>query len=458
MTGDTQPSFPIPTTPPSTGEYCAYCGTRFKEGTVFCEMCGAVRPSVRTAPPTSHMDWRTWAIRPREYPVAYKHTPWRAILKAFFAVCIISVVFSLIMGLIALIYGVGLVTPYILDTGYSYPLFLVFPIFVNLMYISGYPLLGYYFLLVAVIVASCAWVFLTGFKGFFNELTMKAKSREHSPIFDIGGLVSVNAFVTFAIVFIAILFGASDTSAPDTGDLEDTLFSLANAAVWEEVIVRVLLIGLPLLVIDIVRHKSKKHWHSYILGGKFEFGIPEIVLVIVSATIFGFAHFVGGWALWKVPAASIGGIAFGYLFLKYGLASAIVMHFAVDYSGMPSQVFGYSNTIELILIVFWLGLGFVFTVYFITRIGEFLTGQKFLETKPQPAGAPWPEPIGFQPTYAQQQPYAPTQYGQWPPAQPGQAVVPQEAFYGGYICPNCGNREARWINGRFQCLRCGKLT
>jgi membrane protease YdiL (CAAX protease family) len=457
VTGDTQPPLPIPT-PPSTGEFCAYCGTRFKEGTVFCEMCGGVRPSMRTTPPTSHMDWRTWALRRQDYAATYKHTPWRAILKAFFAVCILSIVFSLIAGLVALIYGVGLVTPYILDTGYSYPLFIVLPIFVTLLTISGYPLLSYYLFLVAVIVASCTWVFLSSYKGFFKELTMKAKSREHSPIFDIGGLVTVNAFVTVVIVFIAILLGSSDTGSIDTGTLEDTLFKLANASVWEEIIVRVLMIGLPLLVIDLVRQKSNRHWHSYILGGKFEFGIPEVVLVIVSATIFGFAHFVGGWPFWKVPAASIGGIAFGYLFLRYGLASAIVMHFAVDYSGMPSQVFGYSNMIEQILIVFWLGLGFVFTIYYMTRIGEFLTGVKFLETRPEPAGAPWPQPMGFQPTYAQQQAYAPAQYGQQPQMQPGPAVVPQGAFYGGYICPNCGNREARWVNGQFQCLRCGKLT
>lgn len=459
MSGDTQRSDSSPTAPPNTGEFCIQCGTHFKQGAVFCEMCGAVRPSMRTMPPTSHMDWRTWALRRDQYPIAQRRTPWRALLKAFFSFSVFTVIISLIAGLVALIYGMGLVTPYILDTGYNYDLFIVIPIFIALANLSGNILLAYYFAIVAAIVASCAWVFLTSYKGFFNELTVKAKPREHSPIFDISGLVFANVFLTLVILFIAVILGAGDTDDVVEGDLEEMLFALANASVWEEVIVRILMIGLPLVVVDLIR-KKKMRWHAYIIGGKFEIGIPEVVLVIVSATIFGYAHFLGDWGFWKVPAASIGGIAFGYLFLKHGLASAIVMHFAIDYAGMPSQVFGYSNTVEGILLLIWVGLGFVFTVYYLTRIGEFLTGQKYLEDgPPQLIPSPVPQAWGFQPGYAQQ---PPSQYGQsgvqQSPSAPTPPVEPGRAYYGGYVCPNCGSTEARWINGQFQCLRCGKLT
>jgi membrane protease YdiL (CAAX protease family) len=407
------------------------------------------------------MDWRTWALRRDQYPIMQRRTPWRSILKAFFSFSVFTVIISLIAGLAALIFGVGLVTPYILDTGYNYDLFLVIPIFVTLANLSGNVLLAYYFAIVAAIVASCAWVFLTSYKGFFKELTVKAKPREHSPIFDISGLVFVNVFITLVIVFIAVILGAGDTQDPVEGDLEEMLFALANASVWEEVIVRILMIGLPLLVIDLIRRKPKMRWHSYILGGKFEIGIPEVILVIVSATIFGYAHFLGDWGFWKVPAAAIGGIAFGYLFLRHGLASAIVMHFVIDYAGMPSQVFGYTGVIETILILIWLGLGLVFTVYYLTRIGEFLTGQKYLEDgPPQLIPTPVPQPWGYQSAYVQQQQQ--NQYGQYgaqqPPYAPTQPVEPGRAYYGGYVCPNCGSTEARWINGQFQCLRCGKLT
>ena len=429
---------------------------------------------MRTAPPTSHMDWRTWALRKNEYPIAQRRTPWRAVLKAFFSFSVFTVIFSLVAGLAALIYGVGLVTPYILDTGYDYPLFIVIPMFVTLANLSGNILLAYYFVIVAAIIASCAWVFLTSYKGFLKELTVKAKPREHSPIFDISGLVFVNVFLTLVIVFLAVILGASDTESPDAGDLEATMFALANASVWEELIVRVLMIGLPLLVVDLVRKmldrgkqirnlpvmkRQDRRLYRYILGGKFDIGIPEVVLVIVSATIFGYAHYLGDWGFWKVPAAAIGGIAFGYLFLRHGLASAIVMHFAIDYAGVPSQVFGYSGVVESIMVLIWLGLGFVFTAYYLTRIGEFLTGQKFLEDgPPQLVPAPVPQAWGYQPAYATQQPHQYGQYGSQQPSGPPPPVVPGGAFYGGYVCPNCGYTQARWINGQFQCLRCGKLT
>jgi len=459
VSGDIQRSDIPPTAPPSTGDFCIQCGTRFKEGAVFCEMCGAVRPSMITAPPTSQMDWRMWALRRNEYPAGLqKRTPWRAVLKAIFSLSIFTVLFSLIMGLAALIYGVGMVTPYVLDTGYEYGLYIVVPVFVTLAVLSGNALLAYYFAVVAAIVASCSWVFLTSYKGFLKELTVKAKPREHSPIFDISGLVFVNVFLTVAIVVIAVLLGAGDTDTPVDGDLEETLFALANASVWEEVIVRILLIGVPLLAIDLIRRKSMKRWYAYFLGGKFAIGIPEVVLVIVSATIFGYAHFLGGWGFWKVPAAAIGGVAFGYLFLRHGLASAIVMHFAIDYAGMPSQVFGYSTVPETVILLMWLGLGFVFTVYYMTRIGEFLTGKKFLEDdRPRPFAAPVPQPWGFQPSSGQR-PYPYTPSGGQQPNAPSQPVEPAGAFYGGYVCPNCGYTQARWNNGQFQCLRCGKLT
>jgi hypothetical protein len=460
-------------TQPSAPEFCAQCGARFKEGAVFCEMCGAVRPSMWSAPPTSHTDWRTWALRSREYAQVQKRSSWRVFMKALMALCVLTVVASLVMGTIALVYGVGLVTPYILDTGYDISLYIVLPVFVYILNLSGYALLTYYFILVAVIVACTAWVLLTSYKVFVKELTMKATSREHSAIFDIGGLVSVNVFMTFAILLIAIMFGETNTGGPSGGDLENLLFQLANASVWEEVIIRILMIGLPLLFIDLVRRamdrgrltknlpvvkKQDRRWYQYILGGKFEIGIPEVVLVLVSATIFGYAHYLGSWGLWKVPAASIGGIAFGYLFLRHGLPAAIVMHFAVDYSSVPSQVFGYSDTIEVLLIVFWLGVGFVFTFYYITRIGEFLTGRKLLEDRPVPAGAPWPQPAGYVPMQPQQYYYPPQNPQQMSMQSGPPAVEPQQAAYGGYVCPVCGNTEARYVNGRFQCLRCGNLT
>lgn len=451
------------TPPPKPSESCLNCGALYKDGALFCDRCGAIRPSLINAPPTQHTDWRAWALQRAQYRPVARRSQWRRTLKAVMAYLMLSVVISLIAGLITLVYGIGIVAPDILDSpdwADGHTLFIVVPIFIDLFTISGYALLTYYFLIVAAIIASCAWVFLSSYKGFLNELTMKAEPRNHTALFDIAGLIFVEMFALLVVVFIAFLLGISDTESGVSGTTSELLFLLANASVWEELIVRVLLIGLPLLVIDLAIRKKPIKWGKYIFGGGFNFGIPEIVLLTFSAAIFGYAHYIGGWEAWIVPWDALGGLTFGYLFLRHGLASAIVLHFIIDYRGMPTEVFGLSQGFVVVLIMLWMALGAVFTIYYLLRIGEFFTGKKYLDEKIQ----------YHMPYHVQPMPYPPIQQ-QWtqnmpqnqPPAvTPGEQgrgmVPPQQGIYGGYVCPSCGGTEARWANGKFQCLRCGRLS
>lgn len=382
-------------------------------------------------------------------------------LKAILSYALLSVMVSLVIGLITLVYGASIVMPDILDTWGGWELFIVVPVIIPLVILSGYSLAAYYMLLITAIIASCTWVFLTSYRGFLSELLMKARSREHSALFDIGGFVTVNVFVSLVLVIVFAALGATDTEAPSLGTTSEALFVLANASVWEELIVRVLLLGLPLLVIDIVRRRKDRRWHKYVLGGAIEIGAPEVALVVASSTIFGFAHYDGGWGVWKIIDAGIGGLMFGYLFLKFGLPSAIVLHFAIDYSSMPAEVFGLSDAYTTFLILLWLALGAVFFVYYIIRIWEFLTGARVLDERPGYAGAPWPQPTPYSfgsglPSQPSPSPPSPGTIEGLPGQSPDQ--VPRQSFMGGYVCPSCGGTEARYVDGRYQCLRCGKLA
>lgn len=386
---------------------------------------------------------------------------WRELVKALMAVAMITFILQTILAIAILIYGVHLVWPDILNGANDLSrtsLYLVLPMLVPIVTLSGYSMLAYYMFLVVAILASCSWVFFTSAPTFAKELVGKAKSREHSPIFDICGLT----FALLSINFVIILLADVTTTGGTTRSVSWFLFHLASASVWEEIAVRVLLIGAPLIFVDLVRRKMQTRWYAYFLGGKFEFGIPETILVIVSSAMFGYAHFLGGWGAWKIPATGIAGIAFGYLFLKYGLAAAITYHFAWDYLGMPSSVFDSFafGFLTVLAILAWVGLGLVFIIYYVTRIGEFLTGDKFFEAKPVVAGVPWVDPrINI---YAQMPVYrpaytSPTQYMPRPPQTPP-SQAPSQGAGGGYVCPFCGNTEARWVDGRFQCLRCGRLA
>jgi len=371
----------------------------------------------------------------------------------------LSFLLQLALSAIVLVYGATIVAPEIMDSWEGFPLFLVLPVIVEIVTLSGTALLAYYFLLIAAILASCAYFFAKGTRPYLRELTMSAKSREHSIIFATIGLLFATVFFS---LLIALLVSPSEDELPEAATTAEYLFLLANASVWEEVIVRVLMIGLPMLVIDLVRRKWQTRLRSYIFGGGFRMGMPEVSLLVASSLIFGFAHFTSGWGAWKILPATVGGLAFGYLFLRYGIAASITMHFGTDYLTMPIEVsdsFGLA-VITGIGIVVWAAFGLIFFTYYTIRVIEFLSGTKLFEP------APTPEPVTFAWPYVT--PISPpTNNGQWPgdqrPADPGtmgrpRATVPPPrsgSVVGGYVCPRCGGVEARWRDGRFECLRCG---
>lgn len=454
MTEEGAPA-PAEQAPDKKENRCAACGNVIPRAGYFCPNCGTPVPG---APPPYALHPRTWTGQPVYFERPRSST--RAVFKAIAGVLIISFAAVLIIELVTLIYGASLVGPDILDSGWRYPLFVITPVLVRFASLSGYTLLGYYLFLVGAIVVSVAWVLLTSMKGFRAELEMKAKPREHSALFDAGALMFATIF--FSIVTALLLGGSSP--APSSGNtLSQSLLTFASASVWEELVTRVLLIGVPLLIIHIVI-KKRQALHKYLLGAGFKLGVPEAALIILSGAMFGVAHYDGGWGAWKIIPATVAGFAFGYLFLRHGLPAAIVVHFGTDYLSMPSDVFNSTGLLGVLGIteLIWAGAGAVFFVYFVIRILEYLSRTELFAEKARPqVAAQW----GYW-TYPQQ----PTPYGPLPQVQtpttpvrtPEQhvsyAVPIGHGFGAGYICPACGGREARWIDGRFQCLTCGRLS
>ena len=433
-------------------ERCAVCGTGIPELGVYCPNCGAVKPSMRGRPPPYAPSW----MRAGPPPQQGRSTPQvRAIFKLLASFVMLSLIVWVLFAFVSMIVGVGIVAPDIQDHQLEdFRFFVAVPYLLFFGSLSGTGLLVYYLFLVAAISASLAWVVISSAKGYFKELSMKAKPREHSALFEICALMFATLFLNFVIIIVT---GAANETTPGTQTDAEMLFSLANASVWEEIAVRVLLIGVPLLFVDLVRRNTRKDWYAYFLGGKFKIGIPEIALIVFSAVMFGVAHYLGGWGEWKIPAAGIAGLAFGYLYLKFGIAASITLHFTFDYLSGPDIVFTSTDfTIILgLLALAWIAAGAVFTGYYVLRIIEFFTGKRFWEERPQPAawGAQWQQPYPPSHQTSQQGPYQTSTY------QPSYPPPPQvQAPFGGYVCPACGNLEARWVNGRFQCLRCGHLS
>src|SRR2546430_127650 len=132
------------------------------------------------------------------------------------------------------------------------------------------------------------------------------------------------------------------------------LFELANAGVYEEIIFRLLLIGLPMAVgsvvlriMDVNRGATGNGPGSagryiggawrYLIGGVLRRDSPKEALVagwaflFASSAIFGLAH-APGWGYWKVVPSMVAGLGFGYLFLRHGGGAAISAYFVNDYA------------------------------------------------------------------------------------------------------------------------------
>ena len=366
-------------------------------------------------------------------------------MRTLAAAFMVTFALYLVVCLFTLVYGIDIVNRDIGD--HSYTLYFVFLAVVPLVTISGSLLLAYYLLIVAAIIASAIWLLFRSGRKFADELTMKGKARAHSPFFDLCGLMFAVFFINTVIVLFLTASGRTPLSPVDEMEDWELLFLLANASVWEELIARVAIIGIPLLMIDslFLRRSVRSIWR-YILGGALRIGWTEAALMVISATVFGVAHYEG-WGSWKVFPAGIAGLAFGYMFLKHGLPAAIMLHFSFDYLAMPITIFDDLIALQLLValgVLLWIGMGMAFTVYFTVRVVEFVTKRTFMDGDGGvPSGAQGWDGEWRQPP--------PPQHGverQWHPT----AGVGR----GFFICPICGSYEARWHEGGLQCVGCGR--
>lgn len=387
---------------------------------------------------------------------------WRDIVRSISAVVMISFGVYLVACLATLLYGMDVVFPE-LETR-SFTLHVVFIEVLPFITMNGPVLYGWYLFLVTAIMLSAIWVFLRSARGFVGELTMKSEARNHSPFFDVCGLMFAVFFINTIIVLAMMAAGGEVVDPIEEMETWELLLILANASVWEELVIRVLMIGLPLIAVDAAMRRGLRRPHKYVLGGGISIGRAEVALVLMSSIIFGFGH-LEGWGVWKVFPSGLAGVAFGYLYLRHGLAASILLHFSFDYLSMPLLVFDDSFAFTVVVgigILLWIGLGLLFAIYFTIRLVEFLSGRALFDPKggaATPSGhvrtlypRPYPAPQSGEEVVGVGRPSAheDTRFND--------GVGAMSPASGGYFaCPVCGSTGARWMSGKTQCLGCGRL-
>jgi len=320
-------------------------------------------------------------------------------------------------------------------------IFILFPLPFGVTYISGHTFAFYYLFLVGSILLSYAVLFYTGwedlvsyvknvFRGKFKKLD-KNKSATTSPILRLITVFTALIFISYLYFIILELTGRGIEPPEEFLErpLWQRIYSLTQAAVWEEVVVRIAYIGLPMVIYALA--KGKRNFTRYLLGG-FGFGERHSVkLVIISSVIFAVAHLPGwGWDPFKAIQVLPAGIFFGYLFVKDGIHSAIIIHFIWNFLSVPDTLMNIPNfdTVLPLMILFWMAVGMYYTYEYITKFIRWVTEGHEKEVKK--------EEKDFQ----------------------GEKEVKDHTagVTIGYVCQSCGYNKAEYTSeGKLRCTRCG---
>lgn len=311
------------------------------------------------------------------------------ILSAITGILIVLLTFLFAVNhVMAVIYAHWAIPNY--GAGSSISLSIFVPQAVKIATLSGQFFMAYFSFIMACIILSVVYGIIEDGRRLPNILSDALNGRldfRSDNIFVlIPQILMIYFFVNAVYTLLLILLGAHPVNPIDMGGFESwrLLFVLANASVYEELAFRVLYIGIPLVIVHMVLHRPKKPWH-YLLGGGFEIRLPETFFLFLSSAIFGYAHVLHGWDIYKFPTAALMGIFLGYLFLKKGLYAAILLHFSVNYfmafwliPGLPDTVIFLYIGIYLLLMLSSIILG---PAYIVKSIGHMLKslGTKGLE-------------------------------------------------------------------------------
>lgn len=413
--------------PPS---YCPRCGSPLPLEAAFCPRCGfplgASEEDIRR-------QYECYAPPPRPVKVKSSVQTAREVMRGIGAVMTLIILGLVTINIGIMLWGMGLVIPEAWDSVTS--LYVAVPWLVRFLSLPGVWFVLFYILLVAAVLLSFLVMLYLGRREMLKE--MGFRPTRHSGAYAVGTLFLAVLTMNTAYYLLIGLFGIDPSTGGSAGSqLWELMYSLLRASVWEEVICRILYIGLPLAVVYAVKGGAAPY-RRYVLGGNFRFGPWEKVFLIFSSSMFALAH-VFSWDLWKVPPTFVAGLALGYLFLRYGVYASIMLHFTIDYLSMPTEVWpgeGTDIALGLFLLVAML-VGVVYLGYYSIRALELFSGRTILRWEGR-------TPASYYQFPRSALPYEP---------RPGPSYGP--SF--GFVCKYCGGTEARYVDGRFQCTRCGK--
>ena len=342
------------------------------------------------------------------------------------SVSFIAVILFLILYLLAIgtmFYGVYYLQSFINMPYFGVPIYYLTPApIVTTALIGIYAYIWYIILAIIITISLIFFFYYQGMK-YFREFIKKPFSYKKNGFQEFVELYSLILFIDLIVIVVMSSLNYKPTNPiPENYPIYALMLALLHASVYEEFLVRFLILGVPVFIWRFAESRSSGfHMNPLrIFGGGYKFGIPEITFLLISSTIFGLAH-VSSWGWWKFFPAFLGGLALGYLYLKYGLHVSILFHFANDFVSVPILL-DKSLTVPTGLIFLALILsGVVFTISYSIRILHFFGLSKTTEKKMSKLPPPPPPWINMK-------------------------------------CPNCGGTVFTYLgNGKYKCVSCGTV-
>jgi hypothetical protein len=272
-----------------------------------------------------------------------------------------------------------LMMPTVLDNleGKQSSLYVITPVVTTVYVLQGLPLMLYFIFIVIAIILSFIVITRDGLMNYVKVMRgeeVPEDCGDDNPMF--GNVISEIFYMFLAMLFFSIavfivvrLMGINPIIPVGDEEIWVSVYSNSRAAVWEEIVSRVLLLGIPLFFIDgIFRRGNLAKPLKYFIGGINRFGKIECGLVLFSGFMFGLAH-IGAWDIYKVLPSTVAGLFFGYLFLKFGIYAAIMLHFLTDFYSIPQRLMG--EEFEVLPVVFII-FGFVAFWYYSREMIRFV--------------------------------------------------------------------------------------
>jgi hypothetical protein len=208
-------------------------------------------------------------------------------------------------------------------------------------------------LFVTLVIVYSAMFLYTARQGTGTVLAMKASltkgfdSLYGSPL--VVTIMALGATVFLVALLDRLLTAVNLPTGQLTGNALETFVGVTIAPLREEFGFRVVIIGSVAFLMTVFSSRRRAviaFWRpSLIYAGDRTDIVRKVVLYTVvagSALLFGIAHILPGstWQIGKLPQAAMAGVILGLLYIRYGFAAAVLLHWGVDYFGTVFSFFG----------------------------------------------------------------------------------------------------------------------